>query len=88
MFLAVGTCKMCILCSVLVALEAAGNFCMSLLKLSCVSQIGLYICQTYTGLESLHTHRKGILSIPTDTFILYHLQIQRVMVLSSKCSVA
>ena len=63
MFLAVGTCKMCILCSVLVALEAAGLLHVSV-EASCVSQIGLYICQTYTGLKGLHTHRKGILSIP------------------------
>ena len=41
---------MCILCSVLVALEAAGHMHVSV-EASCVFQIGLYICQTYTVLQ-------------------------------------
>jgi len=86
MFLAVGTCKMCILCSVLVALEAAGLLHVSV-EASCVSQIGLYICQTYTGL-------KGYIHIGKE-YYLYHGHLYIIpstntegMVLSSKCSVA
>ena len=61
--MAVGTCKMCISCSVLVALEAAGHMHVSV-EASCVFQIGLYICQTYTGL-------KGYIHIGKE-FYLYH----------------
>ena len=48
---------------VLVALEAAGHMHVSV-EASCVFQIGLYICQTYTGL-------KGYIHIGKE-FYLYH----------------
>ena len=54
---------MCILCSVLVALEAAGRMHVSV-EASCVFQIGLYKCKTYTGL-------KGLIHIGKE-YYLYH----------------